>query len=218
MCTAVLIGWDHATPSPSPIWTHIRGRYWSAKTDDICITLLLAYFLHGNKRNDVFVFSNWVIILIIGFANGNHAFAKEAGMLRGGVHCSLIIPSEHPFISRDCTGFSIINNIDTKVKRRHLKNWYIKGLCKLLPFSSSLWFISPPPPLHCVNKYSILSRIHTVCKGVGIWGFGPQTAKHLPRSTFTGHFFKYHQFALPSMSLIFLRISESDIGKNLILQ
>jgi len=29
---AVLIGWDHATPPPSPrIWAHIRWRYWSAK-------------------------------------------------------------------------------------------------------------------------------------------------------------------------------------------
>jgi hypothetical protein len=37
MCTAVLIGWDPATPPPPTpgIWAHIRGRYWSAKTDDI---------------------------------------------------------------------------------------------------------------------------------------------------------------------------------------
>ncbi len=41
MCTAVLIGWDPATsppPHPSPrIWAHIRGRYWSAKIDDISL-------------------------------------------------------------------------------------------------------------------------------------------------------------------------------------
>ncbi len=41
LCTAVLIGWDPATPSPSPrIWSHIRGRYWSAKTTSLCNPLL----------------------------------------------------------------------------------------------------------------------------------------------------------------------------------
>ncbi len=36
MCTAVNIGWYLATPPPR-IWAHIlvRGRYWSAKIDDI---------------------------------------------------------------------------------------------------------------------------------------------------------------------------------------
>jgi len=35
----VLIGWDPATPAPFPrIWTRItRGRYWSAKIDDISL-------------------------------------------------------------------------------------------------------------------------------------------------------------------------------------
>ncbi len=34
MCTAVLIGWDPATPLTfHRIRAHIRGRYWSAKTD-----------------------------------------------------------------------------------------------------------------------------------------------------------------------------------------
>ncbi len=28
--------WDPATPPP-PIWAHIRGRYWSAKIDDISL-------------------------------------------------------------------------------------------------------------------------------------------------------------------------------------
>ncbi len=28
MCTAVLIGWDPATPPPPIFWVHIRGRYW----------------------------------------------------------------------------------------------------------------------------------------------------------------------------------------------
>jgi hypothetical protein len=32
LCTAVLIGRDTATPQLPP---HLRGRYWSAKIDDI---------------------------------------------------------------------------------------------------------------------------------------------------------------------------------------
>jgi hypothetical protein len=34
-CTAVLIGWDPATPPLPRIWAHIRGRYWSA----MCLNL-----------------------------------------------------------------------------------------------------------------------------------------------------------------------------------
>ncbi len=39
MWTAVLIGWDPTTLTPpsSRIWTLIRGRYWSAKIDDISL-------------------------------------------------------------------------------------------------------------------------------------------------------------------------------------
>ncbi len=32
---AVLIGWDPATPPLPRIWAHIRGRYWSAKIEDL---------------------------------------------------------------------------------------------------------------------------------------------------------------------------------------
>ncbi len=38
MCTAVLIGWDPATPShPPALGLVLRGRYWSAKIDDISL-------------------------------------------------------------------------------------------------------------------------------------------------------------------------------------
>jgi hypothetical protein len=37
LCTAVLIGLDPATPPFPRIWAHIRGRYWSAKIDDISL-------------------------------------------------------------------------------------------------------------------------------------------------------------------------------------
>ncbi len=33
LCTAVLIGWDPATPPSPRIWARIRRRYWSAKVD-----------------------------------------------------------------------------------------------------------------------------------------------------------------------------------------
>jgi hypothetical protein len=36
LCTAVLFGCDPATlPPPPRIWAHLRGRYWSAKIDDV---------------------------------------------------------------------------------------------------------------------------------------------------------------------------------------
>ncbi len=45
-----------------------------------------------------------------------------------------------------------------------------------------------------------------MCKG-GVWGSGPQTDKHLSQSLVTGQFFsRWRHFALPSMSLIFLRM------------
>jgi hypothetical protein len=42
-------------------------------------------------------------------------------------------------------------------------------LCELLPLSPSLWFNFPPPPLSCLNKYTLYT--YTVCmRGViGFW-------------------------------------------------
>jgi hypothetical protein len=37
MCTAVLIGWDPATPPYPRIWARIRGCNWSAKIDEISL-------------------------------------------------------------------------------------------------------------------------------------------------------------------------------------
>jgi hypothetical protein len=37
MCTAVLVGQDPSTLPLPRIWAHIRGRYWSAKIDDISL-------------------------------------------------------------------------------------------------------------------------------------------------------------------------------------
>ncbi len=53
MCTAVLIGWDTATPPPPRSWAHMRGRYWSAKMDDTSLwppgITALQYRLHISK-------------------------------------------------------------------------------------------------------------------------------------------------------------------------
>jgi hypothetical protein len=38
-----------------------------------------------------------------------------------------------------------------------------------------------------------------------VWGYGPQTDKHLPQNPFTGQFFRWRHFAMPSTRLIFLR-------------
>jgi hypothetical protein len=53
----------------------------------------------------------------------------------------------------------------------------------------------PPPPLPCVNKFIVY--IYTVCKEGGggkggvYMGFGPQSDKHLPQSSFTGQYESY---------------------------
>ncbi len=39
-CTAALIGWDPRNSPPPPLpcsWSHLRGRYWSAKIDNISL-------------------------------------------------------------------------------------------------------------------------------------------------------------------------------------
>ncbi len=55
MCTALLIGWDPATLPPR-IWAHIRGRYWSAKVDDIWVPYTMFFFgyeVGGGELNQI---------------------------------------------------------------------------------------------------------------------------------------------------------------------
>ncbi len=99
-----------------------------------------------------------------------------------------------------------INYKDTKSKWRHLKILTCKGtlrqvfvrvyrleiqtvmlvfstqLCVLLPLYPSLCSTLPPPPLPCVNMYTVYT--YTVWKGGGIWGSGPQTDKYLLQSPY----------------------------------
>ncbi len=108
----------------------------------------------------------------------------------------------HRVVVRD----GLINYADTKAKCRHLKKWpakELRGRC-LSECTSNLNSVSTPPPhpppLPCVNKYTVYTYTCTVCKGgMEFWA---QIDKHLPQSPFTG---QWRHFALPWMSLIFLR-------------
>ncbi len=94
------------------------------------------------------------------------------------------------------------NFIDTKAKWRHLE---IQSVPMVY---SALWTIAPrtfslatlPLPVWISILYT---RIQ--CIRGGNWDSGPQTEIHLPQSSFTGQFFRWRHFALPSTGLIFLR-------------
>jgi hypothetical protein len=65
--------------------------------------------------------------------------------------------------------------------------WYVPALLTVAPLPS-LWLA--PPPLPCVNKYTVYT--YTVCKGGGVWDHrrgGLRQIKHLPQSPFIGKFF-----------------------------
>jgi hypothetical protein len=84
-------------------------------------------------------------------------------------------------------------------------------LCELLPLLPSLWFKSPPiPPSLCEYVYCAVSytRIQCACKGGGICGSVPKI-NNCRKDPLQVNFFLdgNKQFALPSMSLIFLRAS-----------
>jgi hypothetical protein len=109
----------------------------------------------------------------------------------------------------------LITYIDTKANCRHLKQWPVKGFAGRC--LSESWYFRPSfvkscpsnllsgstlplPPYLCVQVYC-----RHVCQCVrGVRGYGPPTDKYRPQSPFAGNFFTGH-FALPSISLIFLR-------------
>ncbi len=90
----------------------------------------------------------------------------------------------------------LINLIDTKAKCRHL--WR---------YSQSCWYFRPsfvnccPSPLLCGSNHPCLNKyLYTVYTRIQcVRGSWHQTDKHLPQ------IFRWRHFALPSMSLIFLR-------------
>ncbi len=110
----------------------------------------------------------------------------------------------------------LINYLDTKAKCRHLKKSTCKGtLRKMFIKVHGLircWYFRPsfvnccpsnllsgstvPPPLSCMNKYTVYT--YTVCKGGGR-GSRPQTDNHLPQSPFTGQFFWWRHLWVDSI-------------------
>ncbi len=137
----------------------------------------------------------------------------------------LLPPPPHP----TTFSYGLIKYIDTKAKCRHLKNWPAKGLVfcgRYLSefvdwrYSQSFWYFRPswtvapltfsldfppPPPSFPVWISVLYSRIQCVRGGYGVLGLWED--KHLSQSPFTGQFFRWRHFALPSMSLIFLHLS-----------
>jgi hypothetical protein len=62
-------------------------------------------------------------------------------------------------------------------------------LCELLPLWPILWFNSPlPSPCTVWISIPVLYTRTECVWGVGVWGSGPQTDKHLLQSPFTGQF------------------------------
>jgi len=52
---------------------------------------------------------------------------------------------------------------------------------------------------------------YTMFKGVGVWGSGPQTDKHLPQSHCTGQRFRLRHFAFPTTVLSFYYMSQAQL-------
>ncbi len=72
------------------------------------------------------------------------------------------------------------------------------------------------PIAFCLFESSVFPGwISIVCTRIQyVWGggmgFWPHAYKHLPQSHFTGPFFRWQHFALPSMSLIFLWVKTTQ--------
>jgi hypothetical protein len=80
-------------------------------------------------------------------------------------------------------------------------------LCELLTLSPSLWFNSPPPPpfpvwistVYCIHEYTLW-----IWGGYGVLGLRQiNICRKVPWQV---NFFRWWNFVVPSMSLIFLRV------------
>jgi hypothetical protein len=107
------------------------------------------------------------------------------------------------------------------------KNWSVKGLIGRCSseftdwrYSKSFWYFRPsfvnccpsnllscstlpPLPLRCVTKYTVYT--YTVC-GSGYGVLDLRQIDHCRKIPLQVNFFRWRHFALPSMSLIFLRV------------
>ncbi len=134
--------------------------------------------------------------------------------------------SEYSFLCGPAPFYhGLINCIDTKAKCRHLKKLTCKGTLRQVFFRvyrleinhvgifyPALWTVAPLPllfgstlPLPCVNKYTVYC-IRIQCERGGEYGvLGFRQIKTCRKVPLQLNFFRLRHFALPSMSLIFLR-------------
>jgi hypothetical protein len=68
------------------------------------------------------------------------------------------------------------------------------------------------PPSLCEKVYFIVYIRIQYVRWDRVWGYGPQTEKHLLQSPFTGQVFRLQHLNLPSMSLFVLRMKRSRRG------
>jgi hypothetical protein len=112
--------------------------------------------------------------------------------------------------SGSCKKFRIHNTACKGNLQQQFLDWRYSQLCWYF-FDPALWTFAPLP--YCLDQLSpfpvwISIRYiytYTVCWGGvgGVWGYVPQTDKHLSQSPFTGQFFRWWHFAMPSLRLSF---------------
>ncbi len=92
-----------------------------------------------------------------------------------------------------------------RLERQSVMLVFSTQLCELLPLSPFL--VQLPPPLPCVNKHTVYT--YTLCGG-GYGVLGLRQINTCRKAPLQNTIFSWKQFALPSMSLIFLRSAASN--------
>jgi hypothetical protein len=82
---------------------------------------------------------------------------------------------------------------------------FLTQLCELLPLSPSLWFNSPPLPSPFLVWISILYTCIQCVRGGGYGILGLRQINTCRKVPLHVHFCRWRHFALPSLSLVFLR-------------
>ncbi len=131
----------------------------------------------------------------------NLNYPENLGMQRFLCHI-LIDLSLHIVAWYTVSYHGLINYIETKAKCRHPKNWHVKGLCG----SCLSEFIDGDTVSQslCEYVYSIHVYTNTLCKG-GSDAPGLRQINSCRKVPLQVNLFRWRPFAVPSMSLIFLR-------------
>jgi hypothetical protein len=127
-------------------------------------------------------------------------------------------------------GHGVTNYIDTKAKCCHLKNWPLKGLCgkgvsefidwRKSIFDPALWTVPPltfSPIQLPYPPFPVWISIHTVytykvCLGGGGYGIlGLRQINTVRKVPLHVNFVRWRHFALPSISLIFVRDGQKEL-------